>query len=529
MPNPAAETIGDVVRYLHSEALSGVDPVWPPDAFAIAATILKRSGAYREVANAWPPPGYADTNDWHEKINHVAHDWRNSCDTTATTLPGAVKAWWEAVIRNQTVPLAAIIDNRGLFIALVGIVAAADFACRGFGFRDAARTATPKEDRANTNLAVSKSLCEAVHASRCAVLPKAHNPFTGMTLRSLTHHLALWDKPEVSASWENIRLDIPQREMNLLLVPWPLVVDPNAFREAADCHQLRLPNRVGLFEYDIPFVDADIPRLSAIVERTTADIGPVHGIVFPELTMTPRNFAEVREQIQQRLRIPLMISGIGCSNTDRLGTNNVAISVHSELEQPYLQGKHHRWRLDARQAEGYGITTLAPKPQNGAWWESTHIENRSCIFFNANDWLTFCVLICEDLARQDPVSELVRSVGPSLLVALLLDGPQVRGRWPDRYATVFAEDPRSSVLTLTCAGLVDLSNSRWGGEKQRSIGLWRDADSSASTPIILEDGREAVVLRLESKMAREWTADGRHDDEETGYLVRKDTIQVSGP
>ena len=103
-------------------------------------------------------------------------------------------------------------------------------------------------------------------------------------------------------------------------------------------------------------------------------------------------------------------------------------------------------------------------------------------------------------------------------MALLLDAAQVPSRWPDRYATVLAEDPRSSVLTLTATGLVDLANGL-RGEGTRSIALWREAFEGSSRPIILEPGAEGVVLRLRSKMAKEWTADGRHDDRATGYLT----------
>jgi len=52
------------------------------------------------------------------------------------------------------------------------------------------------------------------------------------------------------------------------------------------------------------------------------------------------------------------------------------------------------------------------------------------------------VLICEDLARLDPVNDLVRAVGPNLVMSLLMDGPQLTTRWPARYATVLADDSR---------------------------------------------------------------------------------------
>jgi hypothetical protein len=32
-----------------------------------------------------------------------------------------------------------------------------------------------------------------------------------------------------------------------------------------------------------------------------------------------------------------------------------------------------------------------------------------------------CALICEDLARPDPVAEIVRTVGPNLVIALLME------------------------------------------------------------------------------------------------------------
>lgn len=525
MPPSGPETIKDIIDYLYPDALLGTEPYWPPDAFAIAATILKRSGAYRDVANSWPPSEFSNTDAWHSEILAIADEWRDLCDKSSTMMPVRVNDWWELLIQSQALRLSEIIQNRDLVIALVGIVAACDCACAGFGFKDFARIPTTKEDRANANLSASKSLCENIHPSRCAVLPKAHNPFTGMTLRSLTHNVAIWDKPEVSASWENIRLDIP-KQMNMLLVPWPLVVDQGAFHKASDSSDLRLPNRVGLFDYDIGFKDSDVEKVEQLIKSATAKVGDIHGVVFPELAMAPKHFSDLRKRVQDKLKIPLMISGIGGANADRLGTNNVAISVYSELDQPYLQGKHHRWRLDATQADSYGIKALPPKPENGAWWEGIEIENRSCSFFNANDWLTFCVLICEDLARQDPVSELVRAVGPSLVIALLLDGPQVKGRWPDRYATVLAEDPRSSVLTLTCAGLVDLANKNYVGAGKRSIALWRQAESGSSQEVLLDSGNEAVVLRLESKMSKEWTADGRHDDGKTGYLALLDTVQI---
>src|SRR5690606_18576218 len=105
------------------------------------------------------------------------------------------------------------------------------------------------------------------------------------------------------------------------------------------------------------------------------------------------------------------------------------------------------------------------------------------------------VLICEDLARQDPVAELVRAVGPNLVIALLMDGPQLEGRWSDRYATVLADDPGSSVLTVTNAGMVKLDTWQGNG-RSNSVALWRDAVSGKSQKIELRRSTKAVSLLL---------------------------------
>jgi len=116
----------------------------------------------------------------------------------------------------------------------------------------------------------------------------------------------------------------------------------------------------------------------------------------------------------------------------------------------------------------------------------------------------------------------VRSVGPNLVIALLMDGPQLQSRWSGRYATVLADDPRSSVLTLTCAGMVDLSNEAYrrvhgGPAGKRSIGLWKDA-KGGQTEIALDLGAVGMVLQLKRSSVMEWVADGRDDGNTTGYL-----------
>src|SRR4029077_8941218 len=117
----------------------------------------------------------------------------------------------------------------------------------------------------------------------------------------------------------------------------------------------------------------------------------------------------------------------------------------------YRQHKHHRWCLDADQIQQYHLgPRLLPSKR---WWEAIDIPERTRLFIRAAENLTVCPVICEDLARIDPAADSVHAVGPELVVALLLDGPQLDTRWPARYASVLAGDPGSSGLSVTSLGM----------------------------------------------------------------------------
>ena len=106
------------------------------------------------------------------------------------------------------------------------------------------------------------------------------------------------------------------------------------------------------------------------------------------------------------------------------------------------------------------------------------VRQREIHFICANPWLCMVPLICEDLARPDPVADVIRAVGPNLVIALLMDGPQLSARWPGRYASVLADDPGSSILTVTSLGMA-LRSVPPGMSPRRTIALWKDAAAGA--------------------------------------------------
>ena len=162
-------------------------------------------------------------------------------------------------------------------------------------------------------------------------------------------------------------------------------------------------------------------------------------------------------------------------------------------------------------------------PASHECWERIQIGERAINFVTMASWLTMCVLICEDPARQDPVSEVIRAVGPNLVIGLLMDGPQLRSRWSSRYASVLAEDPGCSVLTLTSLGMASRSRPRdvlpgTAADRSRVIALWRDA-IYGEQEIEVESGHDACVLSLVCRTGREFTIDGRSDNDSAYFPV----------
>jgi hypothetical protein len=154
------------------------------------------------------------------------------------------------------------------------------------------------------------------------------------------------------------------------------------------------------------------------------------------------------------------------------------------------------------------------------WWEHIYLPNRSIDVLVFREASTLSTLICEDLARIDPCQQLVRAIGPNLVLVLLMDSAQRRARWPARYATVLAEDPGSSVLTITSLGLVERANAAGLVETSRSIALWRD-DSGEAREITLPEGAQAVVITLSGADSPQRTFDGRGNSGEA-YSWRLD-------
>ncbi len=307
--------------------------------------------------------------------------------------------------------------------------------------------------------------------------------------------------------------------LNLLLVPWPERVVPRDFQVA---ERPQAPAESGLFRYAPLKRGDDLPRrIRDLLKVAEAEVGTVDAVVLPELALSEEEYETLRDHVSEHGGI--LVTGVrstpGSERDHKEGSNSwsLAYGIGLGRKVEITQQKHHRWKLDRRQIRQYGIgARLDP---GHVWWEDAKIRKRALWFVGLNHCVTASVLICEDLARQEPVSELLRAVGPNLVIALLMDGPQLETRWSARYATVLADDPGCSVLTVTSLGMARMSRSETGTSGSRIIALWKDDKDGRNVPIELPEGAGGTVLSLASETKQEWTADGRVGPGRAYYLT----------
>jgi hypothetical protein len=406
------------------------------------------------------------------------------------------------------------------------------------------------------------------------VVPKSHTPTVGCTMRTLTHNVALAPpQGSVDLVWNRERspTDENREPLNLLLVPFPYKISAQCFepRENAkafikgkesmeaqwacwfDVHQrwLREDGFKPTHSKDDPADAASRGALAdfvyALVERARRDCGKVHGVLLPELALDwPAYDAIVRKFLQVDEAQPLdrdhtvsfrsdhldfLVSGssFDCrgwhATNDKPGDkgNYVLVTTFGLdddekglLATTYSRAKHHRWRMTGSQISDYALS--ASLDPHFAWWEAIEIPRREVglTVFRQNS--IFSAMICEDLARSEPCHEPLKSVGPNLVFALLMDGSQLPHRWAARYATSLADDPGSSVLTLTSLGLMERTNGAGVYKESRNIAIWKE-DTGKTMEIACPKDAQAVLLTLGGCKAFEQTQDGRQNCDATSW------------
>lgn len=481
-------------------------PGWPPDCFGLCLALMKRTGAYTKLLQDWPPDRSAGRTleNWTSTVRELGKAWGTAWRTQQPF--DGLGAEWGQLCESFALRLNDVPSDRSLCEALMKLVAVADEASENVG--------APADEEADNDfllfaasqyLANAGTLCREIDCTRLTVLPRMHTPQNGLIDRSLSLYLSMRDPSEVTPKWFSPPF-IQQDSINLLLIPWPLDVLPSQFRKVTSSATAELPEDFGYFTCDPPEPDVNLVELVSLLYRNAnRRLGRIDGVILPELAITGQQFESIKEKLPPDC---FLVSGVGgAAGASQRGTNEVRLSF------PWLdevvQKKHHPWKLNESQVVQYGLgAVLSPSLQ---WWERADFTDRCLNFISIGPDLVLCALVCEDLARPDPVADLVRTVAPNLVIALLMDGPQTKERWAARYATVLADDPGCSVLSLTSLGMAQLSRPQAGPSRSRVIALWKDAFVSA-TEIELPVGYDAVAVSLSIKYQEEYTADGRSDE-----------------
>ncbi|MDQ3031628.1 MAG: hypothetical protein M3Y87_04365 [Myxococcota bacterium] len=537
-------TVGDLVRYLlpggtvpGSKAPEyAACPVWPPDAFAVAATIVERSACYTRDRYSGRGEPRGPRARWApffglsylERTVEAGRRWRSEQE-----VPALSQAAWKTIVAGFGDAIGPSTSD-AVADAAIELLAVADEACEGNGFAPgdpspfasfvlAEHLRFASASGAGAIPDVRVSLCIAVPHDRACVQPKGRAAQVGCAMRALSHHVALLPaRHEIETRWMVGDLDRGQGPFNLLCIPFPFRVHGDAIVAGP---LVQGESGAGHFRVEQTWLpqdpDARVKLVSSMVrELVTAaerEVGAVHGVVLPELAIDSTTARAVARDLASLPSLELFIAGAAAIYPKSGAPRNLVFASlleGGEVRTHWWQSKHHRWRLDEPQIRRYHLGHALDPARR--WWEDIDVDDRQLSFYVFRPDASIAVLVCEDLARIDPVQPVLRAMGPSLVIAVLMDGPQLDRRWPGRYAGALADDPGCSVLTLTSLGMMERSVMP-GESAPRQVALWKDASGQARE-LSLPRGAHALVLSLDAGREERWTLDGRSDRARTVRL-----------
>lgn len=487
-------------------------PRWPPDMYALTSLVLDHTEAYRFAVAPPAPWHWPPSPGWNDEVTATAREWRaGTGGGHRAKTPRRVLSLYELVTERRDTPLAALRGGADgeLTAALLTLHAMADeTGCALLG-------AAPGgfEQDAWALLESSGSFAHLL-PGRVRVLPKTRVPRRGLTIRSFSRHFALSYEP-LAIDWQRMQpaRRLPEeRQFNVVLLPWPLSVRASDFHPVAGPVDNMDPTAFGFFDFEL---DEALPHelLAGVLEAALHDVHRLDVVVMPEEAVDASELAGL-EAVLDEYGVVSLITGVREHHpASAFGTNrlHVAMRDNNGAWRHISQEKHHRWCLDGPQIRQYHLSrALNPDRQ---WWESIELPARRIEILDAGGGVTIAPLICEDLARIDEVADVVRRIGPTFVIAVLLDGPQLRTRWPGRYASILSDDPGSAVLTVTSLGMA-LRSRPPNSKASRVIASWSDT-AGGIRELELQRGASGVLLTASSRRNDSWTADGRRHDKST--------------
>ena len=364
---PPPGSIGQLVEYLLGKPWRSAPRndfcAWPPDTFAIAATLLRESGAYLNVLDAWPPGG--SLKRYASGVKQQGKKWSTLLLPGSFQAPASIAEMWREVYKLRNRPLN---DANEVWQSLVQLCAIADAASPNLltWWTDSSQPTSWQmrkwigDNIADEDLGVSNLCSRRVARSNVIVMPKMRTPQTGMTLRSMSHNLALMPNMEVKPVWRPTNLGEADRfreQMKLLVFPWPLEMHPVQFQPVEIRPERNLAEPYRYFEFR---PDGDVGARVELVGRAyavaTQRFGRIDGVVFPEMALDVHTFNRIVERLAWE-DAALIIGGVyEPASEGSFATNEARIVCFygaSELNAPALksyeqrQQKHHGYMISA--------------------------------------------------------------------------------------------------------------------------------------------------------------------------------------
>ena len=564
---PAGTTISQAPE-APFEASWTVCPFFAPDLFAVVATLVNLSGCYAHPAVNDDESGHGTIledgpdaqPDYALRVAELGAIWANDKRTDADKrrLRKQLDFLWKELTGAGADEVAQPLPDElpRHWAAAIELLAVADRASKGVGFINPSAEMSKlmvkrhyhwaEEDKTSPLMGLNKSqrrrltstLCLLVPPEECCVQPKGRTPQVGCTLRSLSHNLALLPPAgEVTTCYRARAQPIERSTANVLLVPFPYAIGDGDI----SFHVIEIDEGLGRFTMRrqswMPSADTAATAtlfadfLDGLVDAAQKSSGePVHAVVLPEQSLSLEVADKVAAILAAKQKsLEAFIAGVLVepAGKRRLPGNRVLVRLfHEGVTKGYWQQpKHHRWRLTDQQAASYGFKPDVP---DLSWWEGIDVTNRQVYVGQLHTGGIFTCLVCEDLARIEPVHSIVRAIGPSLIVALLFDGPQLKTRWAAHAMAGLVEDPGASVLSLTSLAP---AYRWWENKRDRAaamdgvqVGLWRDCTMADAEELKLKKGQHALLLPLKMKYVTERTLDRRSDDGNAQVVTKRSAV-----
>ncbi|MEZ9120575.1 hypothetical protein [Vibrio cyclitrophicus] len=501
----------------HGQGLSTFSEVlsWAPNIFVMLYSLIEYTDKYRLVVSPQAHFTWKSSNNDH--VKHLTNEWQSLVDgqagrTAATALP------------LLNVELNNVFSKSNLNTCIYELCDRTDFITSVFNLIFSIDELFSDLNLARDSLGSSLGTCLVV---RSIVLGTDYNisdndkkygcvclktsvPQTGLTINNLTHNLTVI-KPAVMPKMIVNKVQkkgYDPKAYNVLFLPWPLEIPSSSFTKVVK-PSVDMEGYFGLFDYH-PTEDPKLTGFISAIISAIRKVGNIDVIVLPECAVNDKTFDSMKAILFEFFKesAPSLLSGVYGKDLGRDFSKNAArlafigeTKSFDDLEQK----KHHRWFLDRNQLRTYNLAgALDPGKK---WWENIAIDRRNLIALHTSDGVKLCPLICEDLARQEPVAQSVRAIGPNLVISLLLDGPQLKGRWPGKYSAVLSDDPGASVLSVTPLGM-SLRSTGAGDPPSRGVALWSEPGNGSET-LYVEDEGIGILLELEVNQEAMWTIDGR--------------------